>query len=459
MNKFFQTNEYTVAVSEITGRTILINDSMHLFLLSPQADVNKIHTAAQEWLARIKSTPVTARPAAPFTKKLSELVECKTLDQSVRVLEEAMVSEFLEKSQVNENSRRFVSDLLLRLWSYGAIAWPPKLQGALARISLRLDTPGLSEKLRKILETVYAYVTRGVDDDAANCRFIFDYMLTRVGVVEIGDFTPTTFYFKEDRLRIGKLRSVGILAVLRLLQEYHYEQAISWSAEDFGFFKSRMGHLARDEKFQWLLAADPNMKAWANLAIEHLENTPSNFKSRRNTLNVFLKHFLSHPSLPRNPVEYFVTRNPPAPIFENPGNKGRQQMTLVKDFTDDVLIKVCTETDDNEMPVILHGFSNPHILPVYKGINTRETHREAMPTRLINLAAHILTKNDFAWPKSLERKVDVFRWRNPETGEYESIWSPVRTYAVLIKLMLFVHEPTDCRCRQTGEGAWRRREG
>lgn len=37
-----------------------------------------------------------------------------------------------------------------------------------------------------------------------------------------------------------------------------------------------MGHLARDEEFNWLTAKDPAMADWAKLAREHLEATPAN---------------------------------------------------------------------------------------------------------------------------------------------------------------------------------------
>ncbi len=111
-------------------------------------------------------------------------------------------------------------------------------------------------------------------------------------------------------------------------------------------------------------------------------------------------------------------------------------MSVIHDFLNEVLFKVCAQPDDNEVPVLMPGFSNPHARPSYKNVNQGETHREAMPTRLISLASHILTENDFAWAREVGRIQDVFRWRNTGTGEFETVWSPVRAYAILIKLLL-----------------------
>ena len=111
-------------------------------------------------------------------------------------------------------------------------------------------------------------------------------------------------------------------------------------------------------------------------------------------------------------------------------------MSVVHEFLDEVLHKTCSMADDNEMPVLMPGFAVPLPRPVYKGVNKGETHRETMPTRLIRQAMAILTENDFAWPRSVGKVSDSFRWRNPETGKFETVWSPVRTYALIIKLLL-----------------------
>jgi hypothetical protein len=212
-----------------------------------------------------------------------------------------------------------------------------------------------------------------------------DHLLARNGVATIGDLTPLTFYLTVERTRQGKLRSTGIQGVLHVLREDHHAQAIGWAPEDFGFFKSKMGHLARDDKFDWLVSKDPAMAEWARLAVEHLENNPANYRKRKSAVNSFLKYHLEHPALPRNPAEYFDIRRRPTELFEDPGKKGRQTMSVVHEFLSEALFKVCAQPDDNELPILMPGFANPLARPSYKNVNQGETHREAMPTRLISL--------------------------------------------------------------------------
>jgi hypothetical protein len=224
-----------------------------------------------------------------------------------------------------------------------------------------------------------------------------------------------------SKARQGKLRSTGMKGVLNFLRESHHEQAIGWTPEDFGFFKEKMGSLARDEDYVWALSKDPEMKEWVRFAKEHLAANPANFKKRRSTMHLLLKHFLDNPSLPRNPAEYFDIRKRPSIVFDIPPPKGRQTMQVAHEFMNEVLFKTCAQPNDNEIPILMPGFASPLAKTVYRNVNQGETHRESMPTRLISQAMHILTENDFAWAKKVGYIRDVFRWQNPETGEYESV--------------------------------------
>jgi hypothetical protein len=248
--------------------------------------------------------------------------------------------------------------------------------------------------------------------------------------------TPKTFYLEQFKARQGKLRSTGIKGVLHVLRESYHEQAIAWKAEDFGFFKDKMGSLARDEEYVWVLSKDPGMNEWVRLVKEHLVTDPTNFKKRRSTMHVLLKHFLDNPTLPRNPAEYFDIKKRPSVVFDVPTKKGRKTMQVAHEFMNEVLFKTCAQPNDNEVPILMQGFASPLAKTAYRNVNQGETHRELMPTRLISQAMHILTENDFAWAKKVGYIKDMFRWRNPETGEYETVWSPVRVYALLIKLLL-----------------------
>ncbi|MDY7565033.1 VPA1269 family protein [Pseudomonas sp. RTC3] len=325
---------------------------------------------------------------------------------------------------------------MLQLWSCGAVAWPVMEQVPFGNIPLMLKNAGFTEGPLSYLTTIRAYLNRGGSDDPTTFRFVLDQILSRVGIVTIGDLTPKTFYLSEERSRKGKLRSLGIQAVLSVVRDEHYKQTIGWTPEDFGFLQANLARMVRDDNFTWLISKDPAMTEWAKLGIEHLQTNPTNFYSRKWAVKHFLDYYLEHPELPRNPAEYFDIRLRPAALFNIPGRKGLKSMPVIYEFLNQVLFKVCALPGHNEVPILMPGFANPLPKPSYKSTNLGETHREAMPTRLISLAMHILMDNDFAWAKEVGRIKDVFRRLNPETGEFETIWSPIRVYAILMKLLL-----------------------
>lgn len=421
MNLICQLDRYTAIVSELTGRTIYVNDAPDQYLVSPDVACEKVVEIGDEWLVKFDAARPEARPTPGLRKVINDLTECRSREDVAEALQAILITEFEAKRDTTSvaSHQPFLVELLLQLWCCGAVAWPVKQQVPFANPFLKLTNPGFTEEPLSYLSRIGAYVNRGSTEDAANFRFILDHILARAGIAEIGDLTPSTFYLTEERSRLRKMRSTGIQGVLSVLREQLYDRAIGWTPEDFGFFKAKMGHLARDDNFAWLVSKDAAMSEWARLAIEHLESTPANFRKRKSSLNSFLQHYLEHPALPRNPAEYFDIRRRPTALFHTPGNKGRQTMSVLHEFLNEVLFKVCAQPDDNEIPILMPGFANPLPRPSYKNVNQGETHREAMPTRLISLAAHILTENDFAWAREAGRIKDVFRWLNPEIGVFE----------------------------------------
>jgi len=180
-------------------------------------------------------------------------------------------------------------------------------------------------------------------------------------------------------------------------------------------------------------------------------HSPTNYRKRKSSLVAFFKHFLAHPEIPREPRAYFDIRNRPKPLFCVPGNRGRQTMMILRDFLNDTMIQHCSYIDEHGYPILRSGFSNPIIQQRYYNVNKGETHRDIMPGKLVNLAIQILINDNFAWPKRIGKFQDNFRWKNPETGLFENKWSPVRTYALLVKLMLPVRS-YQVRVLDSGEG-------
>lgn len=431
-------DEYTTTVSELTGRTVFVNDALGKYLVSPAWASEPCANICAKWISKVESLRVENRPPPALRASVQILGNSLTRQEFGTALDAVLVTEFKNKLDATSIAgyQRFVVELMLDLWSNGLVAWPAKEQVPFSMPALALGNPGFTGPQVTFLKEIRNYLDRGSSDDAAVFRFLLDSLLSRAGVVEIGDITPKTFYLELSKARQGKLRSTGMKGILNFLREAHHEKAIGWTLEDFGFFKEKMGSLARDEEYVWVLNKDPEMKEWVRFAKEHLAANPANFKKRRSTMHALLKHFLDNPALPRNPAEYFDIRKRPSIVFDVPTKKGRQTMRVAHEFMNEVLFKTCAQPNDNEIPILMPGFASPLAKTAYQNVNKGETHRELMPTRLISQAMRILTENDFAWAKKVGYIRDVFRWLNPETNEYESVWSPVRAYALLIKLLL-----------------------
>lgn len=450
----FQLDSYTTATSSITGRIIYINESPDKFLVSPDPDYGELRKATHWWNQASANLPTSRRVSPRFRKGVEQLGECNRPCEIAKTLNQLLNDQYDGQRSVAtvKMQQSHVVQLLVRLWSSGIIAWPAISRGPLQPLIFDVKNPGLQEHTTRILGHINRYLDRGATEDGAAFRFLFDHLLSRVGIVEIGDITPETMYFTRERTRLKRRFFSNVAkAILSALREEHYEHAINLSPEHFGFFQNKMGRLARDENFNWLTDADPDMRHWANLCIEHLEKNRGNYKKRKAAMNVFMRHFLENPELPRNPMQYFDIRKKPHVIFNILEKSGRQTMGIIREFLDEVLNRICVDTDDNETPTLIPGFAIPIPKRSYKGINKGETHREVMPTRLINLAARILTEDDFALAKEIGRLKDTFFWLNPETNELESVWSPVRAYGILLKLMLPMRT-FQMRVLDSGEG-------
>lgn len=453
MKKIFQLDLYSMSVSEITNKTIYINDSLDQFLISPNLDFEAIRSATNSWIERVNFLDAVHKPPPKVRGMVDSLASVKTREEFLEQLELLVGGEFRDKLEIGatKNYQRFFIELMLFLWSYDVVAWPAKQESLFCKFPLDINKIGLAGDKKELIKEIASSLRMETQEDSTNLRFIIDQLLSRLGILEIGDITPTTFYMKKERTRLNQLRSTGMKAILNILYQKHYNETKYWVLENFGFFLTKMGRLAKDDNFIWLTNKDPSMKEWVELAKYHLETTPANFKKRKSSINNFLEHYVNHSELPRRPIEYFDIKNKSIPIYIKSGNKGRQEMGIIYQFLNQVLFKVCSQTDDNEKPVLMSGFANP--LPVFKysSVNKGETHRNVMPTHLIQLAMQILTEDDFAWPKKIGRCTDTINWKNPITKKFEKIWSPVRAFALVIKLLLPVRT-YQIRMLDSGEG-------
>ncbi|WP_162249169.1 VPA1269 family protein [Devosia sp. Root685] len=77
-----------------------------------------------------------------------------------------------------------------------------------------------------------------------------------------------------------------------------------------------------------------------------------------------------------------------------------------------------------------------------------KTNKEILPVRIIRLMKEVLTAEDYAWPKT--QTSDYINYSNPETGEYEKVWCPVRAIAIQTLLTLPIRT-VQLRMEDSGE--------
>lgn len=431
-------DRYVEATSELTGRTVYVNQSPNTYLISPAWNHKGSAQVIADWLARIQALRPSNRPPADQRAAVAALASCDSPRAFGAALDLVLLREFKAKGD-NEAvwaSKRFLTQLMLGLWCKGLVAWPTRIHEPFPTAAIALDNDGWNEAHKAWLTRVRSYLDRGQIDDSVNFRFFVDMLLSRAGVVELGDVTPVTMQYLPGQTRLAKPRPIAFMGVLQALREIYPIKQVPWTPEAFGFYRKKSGHLRRDDEFLWALHQDPSVASWVDLAKQHLAQNPANFKKRRSAVNAFIEYIVANAGVSRNPAGYFDIRRRPQPLFNCEGTQARQTMAVVHQFLDEVLLKVCSQTDDHELPVLMPGFANPLPRLTYRGVNKGETHREPMPTRLIRQAMSILTDDDFAWARKIGRIHDTFRRHDSATGRFQNMWSPVRAYALLAKLML-----------------------
>ena len=130
MSKIFQLDSYSISVSEITSKTIYINDSLDQFLISPSLDFEAIRKATNGWKERINLLESVNKPPPKVREMVESLDSVKTREELLEQLESLVGGEFRDKLEIGatKNYQRFFVELMLFLWSYDVVAWPAKDQ-------------------------------------------------------------------------------------------------------------------------------------------------------------------------------------------------------------------------------------------------------------------------------------------------------------------------------------------
>lgn len=412
--------------SELTGRDMIVNTSESLFLIPPSFDPTVARNVVTSTLdSFIKYKPTTE--LRPFLKTL-------TYPESSREFAVALDDLIMRGCKIpgNTNVGR-IADVLIALWLNDCIALPRESTKLLGRFHGGIIFRNADLKSPHPQEIVD--VLRKVSTFKFNVtllRRLVSVIFSIVGVKEIGDLTPSVVDGSLRRAKSGPTLSNLLTTVIR---DRHGVGSVTFTSNDYGPFGKQAAKT--DNEFKWIIDRNPDLKDWRDFGRQWLDTTIKRDVNRRRIgVAQFLLYLAEHPHLPRGPKEFLSTGSKISPLFGLEFSSA-PMVAAVGEFMNWTLDTHFIAEDDHGHPYRLPGFRNPILPTRYPIARPAETVRDAMPTRFVRRLKEILEEDDFVWPRTaFEKGADNIRWRDPNTGEWMTIWSPVRAYAILMKLEL-----------------------
>ncbi len=379
----------------------------------------------------IRDTPTKTRHSLALRQHLAELSEIATPGQLLALVHR-LLAYVAEKPDPHDVVH--VREVLRRLWHFDLLTWPllPNEQASM----FKLTKKWLWEPERQELLDSLASLSTNEETTYQRIRGVMTLAMASAGSRDIGDFTPEVagdYFFSV--LMPKTIRQKTVLDMISL-QYLKFGSKVTHVLKGYGSF-GRMP-IRADDKFQWVLAKDPGLADWVDRAAQFMETVPTNRTKYRTTYNYLFDFLIEHPEVTRVPEEYLRREYVSPALFQAPTESHESALYALFEF---ILETRCTSEDDHGYKVRVPGFCNP-VEVRSRPKRAAETHREAMPTRFVRMLHDILVADDFAWPKKFGearwngKGGDSFMWLNPETGVLENVWSPVRTIALLVKLLL-----------------------
>lgn len=420
---------FRTARSYLSGRTIHVNPSAE-FAVPPTFSAEQMRHCAEVVAQTIRDTPTKTRHSLALRELLADLPE---IDAPEPLL--ALVHRLLDFVAHKPNPHDVVHarEVLRKLWHFDLLAWP-LLPNERAK-AFALTKKWLWEPERRELLNSLASLDTNEEASYLRIRGVMTLVMASAGSKDIGDFTPEVAGDYFDAVFAIKMRQRIALDVISL-QYLKYGSKVVHVLKDYGTF-GRMPVRA-DDKFQWALEKDSSLVEWTLRATEFMTTIDTNRTKYRTTFNYFFDFLVAHPEVTRVPEEYLRRDYTPPSLFKPPSEAHESALNA---WFEHILATRCASEDDYGYRVRLPGFYNPVDVRSRKK-RAAETHREAMPTRFVRMLHDILVADDFAWARKYGearwngKGGDTFKWRNPETGLLEDVWSPVRTIGLLVKLLL-----------------------
>ncbi len=258
---------------------------------------------------------------------------------------------------------------------------------------------------------------------------------------------PQYSYFEDipERLQIGFRKVASILDYVQSTKEFSQYSKVNRKANT-------------ESKFQSLIDAANNkepIEKWVQLSSEFIEqlHTKSTKLCRRALVNFLTYLSKTYAEIP-HPFSYLAKQRHQQFIKEYREFNSLYSEDLIHlfRFSEFIINNYMTEYEEGEntilgYPIVSEGqvYSNEH-----KSIKPRNdtTNKLLIPTSLLFLMRDIISKDDFAFPKSLSNQ--YFDHIN-ENGERERIFSPVSSYLFLTMLEIPIRK-IQAQMLDSGEG-------
>lgn len=438
---YFQTDQFTAVVSPLTGNTVYRNDSDLQYLLPPTFEIYKARvvcarvitgwTLEEYWVRLIGTQYETVCLVLAKAKTKSKFISAfngvlNTINSSKPADQPILIKTGL---------RRRVLELTSALWEEGQLASPLK-QPMIGKTNAAFDSLKLSPRMAWIASVSEACNASAEHSKRAAAFRVWKLAMTAAGVKEIGDITPDC----TRRDSIDNYRGAGIHAIRPLIavQKVVYGSKMKLTEHDWGWGRGRP---KSREDYSAAVEKDPSLGEWRDLLMEWMaEHATTHGGHKQDVALTFLNYLLSHDAVTRSSIE-FVSRSYQHPVRYEQWihQQSYMEATVAKyigsigNFFDWLVdVKLALE-DDFGRPVRNPALYNP-ITRIRAKPRAAQTAREALPIRYLRELIHIISANDFEWAKGISE--DHIKLYNHKSRAWERIWSPVRTYLLLIKLYL-----------------------
>lgn len=423
--------------ASLTGNKFWKNPSSSSFMVHPEWSIDRVKVAGEDWLAYIEALPVFQRPTIELLD-LAKRAFAATSKKEFAAALSALIVDGYHKNKGKPKTAKAKARLLelcVRFWAEKCLLFPTRDFAAFDKAHLGPDTWGF-DKLSGLMKNVYSAMESSAPKAGRTKFRLFIRSSVSFGPLRsVGDFDPDTVSVDISSGCMSAYASGFLAGIIRLQVEEHPDKK-PFTTGDFGWEPGKIQFKRDDKRFLWLADKDPEMEQWRVLAAEFIETFRGGFSDAILGINAWFDFVLENETIQKDPLAFFERKNQkdiPAITLESLGINDKR-MCLVHDFFAWILLEKAAAPDDYGTPLVLPNFKNPVLRPIRTSRNLMETHREPMPTRFVNMCLTILEENDCAWAKSISG--DTVKWRNPKTGLMESVWSPIRVWFLMLKLIL-----------------------